>query len=338
MAFFKPMWERKTDVIIKFIYRANIRRTNDLRNLSDIILYCSTPDVRAKAIKKLPDGDIKVSIMLKARKNGNLEVVKAIIDSWNYNNCSVCCSPLFAAAQGADDPELLSLLALKVKTLKEWEDHWDVFNPLLENPGHDKLVSHHNELKKIDDEEKKAIAQQKREEAKKKRYDAFLLHPKEELTKAAGKRSEKKLWQEWYDYQLKKTPNNILYELTGELKNLNWAAFFPEGAVKSTALRGELYVVDYLDCSFDTAKAKNDLRFFLGSLYDQREDMRKEILSLNGELFYAGRKGGSRYALNLSTNVDDDYMISWDSIPPYKLSVFLAGKELQISLDEVHND
>lgn len=338
MAFFKPIWEKKQDVILNFIYRADIRISKDLRKLSEIVLYCSSPEIRTAAIKKLPDSDIKASIMLEAEKTERFEIVRAIIDSWNYSNCSVCRSPLFTAAKTSADLELLSLLAMKVDTLQEWENHVEIFDPLLDNPGHDSVVCHYNELKRIADEEKKAIARQKRIEAEKKRHDAFVLHPQDELARATGKRSEKKLWQEWYDYQLSNSPDNLLLVLKSELKDLNWTAFFPKGAIRNTVLRGEQYVNDNWHGSYDTERALDDMRFFLGTLYEQREDLREEILSLNGVLFYAGRKGGSRYALNLTVNVDDDYIISWDALPPYRLSLCLNGEALQICLDEVHND
>ncbi|MBP5489885.1 MAG: hypothetical protein J6Y10_04710 [Lachnospiraceae bacterium] len=46
MAFFKPIWEKKQDVILSFIYRADIRIPKDLRKLSEIVLYCSSEELQ----------------------------------------------------------------------------------------------------------------------------------------------------------------------------------------------------------------------------------------------------------------------------------------------------
>ena len=73
------------------------------------------------------------------------------------------------------------------------------------------------------------------------------------------------------------------------------------------------------------------VNIFLQTLYEQREELREEILALNAATFYAGRAGGGKQMI-------DDWWIYWDPLPPYSLSVFTAEGKLQIHLDEMQKE
>lgn len=328
MGLFKPIWESKNpDKIQRFIEYSHDMNPEEQKKLSGIALHCSFPELRYAAAKKLKDPALRVTTIMEAKKNGDIKTVQAFIDSINY---SIFNDGIFIAAVKNGDLELLSMLAMKIKTLSDWNLNKKELEPLLNSPGFDDAVSHYNELKRIDNEAKREIARQKREEANKKKHDAFLRNPVEQLREEAGKQSERKLWQEWYEYELLKSPNRILLMLKRELSDLNWSAFFPKGAVRKTVLdrNFDYDTTDYLNGDYyNVEKALKDLEFFLRTLYDQRDDLREEVLSLNDTLFYKGRRAGGK-------NLIDDWTISWDSLPPYKLSVFLIGNDLQIHLDE----
>ena len=319
MSLFKPIWESNNpDKVRKFIANSSSMSESDQTKLSKIALLCDFHELRPVAIKRMKDSELKVSTMIQAKKNGDMETVQALLDSGN--------SFIQRSVLTSGDLELISLLALKVKTLSEWNINRAEYEPLLHTPGFDRAKAHYAELKEIDNEEKRAIARQKRQETEKKKHDEFLRDPQEALIKAAGKPSEKKLWAEWLAFQFNDSPKQLYWKLTHEFKDLNWFKYFPKEYLRKAILDSSEYYTD--DEFYRTEDAQRDLNFFLQTLYEQREELREEILALNAATFYAGRLGGQKQMI-------DDWWIYWEPLPPYRLSVLPAEDKLQIHLDEM---
>lgn len=322
VSLFKPIWESNNpDKIRKFIANSHSMNESDQTKLSKIALLCDFHELRSTAIKRMRDSELKVSTMMQAKKNGDMETVQALLDSGN--------SYIQRCVLKSEDLELISLLALKEKTLSEWNKNRAEYEPLLNTPGFDRAKAHYNELKEIDNEEKRAIARQKRQETEKKKHDEFLRDPQAGLIKAAGKPAEKKLWAEWLAFQFNDSPEQLYWKLTHEFKDLNWFKYFPKEYLRKAILdSSESYTDNYF---FRTEDAQRDLNIFLQTLYEQREELREEILALNAATFYSGRAGGGKQMI-------DDWWIYWDPLPPYRLSVFTAEDKLQIHLDEMQKE
>ena len=215
MGLFKQIWEKDPDKIRRFIGNARSTVLADQRKLAGIALRCADPDLRHAAAKKMSDPSVRASAMKEAREKGDLETVQAIIDGEYYK--SICSSMLFSAVVRAGDMESLSLLALRIKSLVEWNNHAKELEPLLSKPGFDDAVTHYNQLKKIEEKEaaaqlrreKKLAEDRRREEEQKKleekkrvRKNNLLFYPGKVLSVFADETEERRIWEEYYEYQL----------------------------------------------------------------------------------------------------------------------------------------
>lgn len=323
MSLFKPIWENKNpEKIRKYIDKARSSNPYDQRALSEIALKCPYPDMRHAAAKKLNKTHYRISTITEAKKNGDLETVNVIIDGrgdW---------SDLYRAAHQAGDLELLSMLSLRTKTLEEWNRHREGFGPVLTKQGFDDAKSHYQALKSVEDEARREAARKKREAAKKKAHDAFLRNPREALIKAASKPSEKKLWREWFDDQFSASPSEVFFKVKHELKDLDWSSFFPIEYARQTILDcAERYAGEGY---YAVESAEQDLNCFIQTLFEKRTEMREEILSLNGTLFYAGRES---YAVNFGDH-HEDWFVTFDALPAYRLLLSASGDTLRVRLEE----
>ena len=327
MELFKPIWKSKNKGrISSFIDNAHDLNPWEQEKLSGIALYCSFSDLRIAAAKKIWSSDVRVSTMMTAKKNGDLETVQAIIDK---HSSSICNSDLFSPVVKSGDMELLSLLAMRVRSFNEWNTRHDEFEPLLNTSGFTEAKEHYAELKKIDVAEKREVTRLKRKENEKKKHDAFLRDPKEQLIKASGKSSEKKLWREWYDYQFSIAPGGIFSRVIHELNELDWSIFFPVEYLERVVLESSNAYAS--EGRFNSETATLDLKFFLRTLYEKREEMQEGIISLNSRIYFAGTDASS---VNFGDH-HEDWFITFDPIPAYRLSFFFIDGELQIQLEEV---
>ncbi|MBO2517384.1 MAG: hypothetical protein CW338_08955 [Clostridiales bacterium] len=256
-----------------------------------------------------------------------METVQAIIDKRNPGS-SICESDLFFYVVESKDMELLSLLAMRVKTYSEWNLRKKELEPLLELPGFDEVRSHYAVLKQADDEAKREAAKEKRKETEMKNHKEFLQNPREKLEKAAGKTKENKLWKEWYEYQYNTEPQRIIGMVLHDLKDLDWAGHFPAEYLADTVVKSSGNYVGEND--YSKKSAGKDIRLLLKTLYEKREDMREAILALNGILYYEGREA---FKVNFGDS-HEDWFVDFDPLPAYKLSVYMSGSELQVQLDE----
>ena len=312
MGLFGPIWEsRNTDRI-----RKCIARTGDERLLSEIALRCKDPEMRKAAAMRIRDAGIREVAMLEAQKNGDIGTARILLGDGRG---------MLRAVIQSGNPELLSVLALRTRNMAEWRKEFD---PLLSAPGFEAVTEHYKEIKKAADEEKRAIARQKQKEAEEKKREALLRNPVRVLKDAAGKASEKKLWKEWYEYQLSLPQNNLLFTITHPMRSLPWHAFFPAGALEKIALYAAKPYGG--EGQFRTKEAEKDMQYLLQTLYDGREDLRGEILRMDGVWFFSGKKASS---VNFGDH-HEDWFVGFDAEPAYRLSVSLAGDQCVVRLEE----
>lgn len=330
MDFFKPIWQKKDPRKI----RKFIDSTNDQEMLSKIVLNCISFDMKDCAAAKMT-AQVKCTTMLEANKQGNSDAIKAIMRTEPL--LSLRASTLFQAVVKSGDLELLSLFALRRKYLSEWNECKAEFQILLDAPGFDEVKKHYAELKenaerevelikKQNEENRKAEANERRREAERKKRDAFLIDPRETLSKAAGKPSEKNLWIQWFDYWLPKQPDRVFYELTHNMRDLEWSSFFPVDQFEHVLLRSA-HRYDK-EGYFRSEEAEKDISIFLNKLYSQRAEAREAICLLNGLLYFEGRKGST---VNFGDHHEALY-VDIDPVPPYRLSVSISALELEIHL------
>ena len=312
MGLFGPIWESKNTEKI----RRRIGRTSDQSLLSSIALYCSDPELRKLAAARISNYEIAASTMLKASKNGDLETAHVILRDGRW---------MFQTVVQSGDLDLLSMLALKTKDMSEWTKEFD---PLLSTPGFEAVSEHYRQLQTVADEKKRAITRQKRKEAEEKRHAAFIRDPIKSLTDAAGKSTEKKLWKEWYEYQLSQPQNNLLFMITHSMQSLSWDKVFPAGALEKIALYSAKAYGS--EGRFDTQEAEKDLKYLLQTLLDRREDLQEEILRLDGVYFYSGEKAST---VNFGDH-HEDWLVTFDAVPAYKISVQITGNQCNVHLEE----
>ena len=312
MGLFGPIWEsRNTDKI-----RKRIARTADDSLLANIALRCADPELRQSAARRIRNPGIRERTMLQACKNGDTETAVILLGS-GYE--------MLDAAVRSGDPALLSVLALRTRNLGEWVKEFDA---LLTEPGYEAAAAHYQELKQAADEEKRAIARQKRKEAEEKRRDALIRDPVRTLTAASGKASEKKLWKEWYDHQLSLPQNNLLYTIANSMQSLPWYRYFPAGALEKIALYAAKPYGG--EGQFHTSGAESDTLYLLQTLYDTREDLRDEIPRLDGAWFYSGDRAS---AVNFGDH-HEDWLVTFDAVPAYRLSVSVSQDRCGVRLTE----
>ena len=189
----KPVWKSGNSEIIKrYIEESHGGDEAEQKELSGIAEHCRVPELRAAAARKLkllkanqllshaiqaakeyriqpvnipdysvyynPDIDAMLAIM-EAREKGDHETAQAKIDSLSGHSGWITDSELFDAAVDTGDLELLSMLAVKIRTLGEWNRRGKALEPLLNTPGFEDVVSHYEELKS--EAEKRAEQQAK---------------------------------------------------------------------------------------------------------------------------------------------------------------------------------
>lgn len=234
---------------------------------------------------------------------------------------------LHECARRTGDHGLLAREALQTTILGAWDDSYDC---LLDDPEYGPAVSAHlAELKEAAEAKRQAALAEKREkdrarreENQRRKHEEFLRSPAAGLKAAEGKRTEAKLWKEWYEYALARRTVDLFHTLTHEMKDLSWAKHFPAGAVNEvfTDIQGERYIDGdsyFTGDTFDEKAALDDLRRALTALYVGREDLRGEILALDGELFYSGRKAG---AVDFGDH-HESWLVSYEALPALRMSV-----------------
>ena len=312
MGLFGPIWEsRNTEKI-----RRRIAGTGDQRLLSNIALYCRDPELRKLAAARISSYEIAASTLLEAGKKGDLETASVILRDGRW---------MFNTVVQSGDLKLLSILALNTKNMDEWTKEYD---PLLSAPGFEAVSEHYRQIKAVADEKKRALARQKRKETEAKRHEELIRDPIKRLTEAAGKPSEKKLWKEWYEYQLSLPQNDRLCMIARSMQGLPWDRFFPAGALEKIALySAKPYGSEDL---FRTQEAEEDLSYLLQTLSDSREDLREEILRLDGSYFYSGKKAST---VNFGDH-HEDWLVTFDAVPAYRLCVSFQENRCDVHLEE----
>ena len=330
MDFFKPIWEKKNPRKI----RKYIDSTNDQEMLSRITLNCEVYDLKSYAASKLTM-EAKYAAMLEAKKQKNIDSIKAIMRTETAYTLEA--SALFQKVVHSGDLELLSLYALRSRSFSEWNECEAEFQILLDAPGFDEVKTHYAELKenaereaelikKQNEEDRKAKAKERRREAERKKHDAFLIDPRIALSKAAGKLSEKNLWNQWFDYWLTKQPDHIFYELTHNMRDLEWSRIFPLDQLERVLLQSA-HRYNEEGC-FRCKEAEKDISIFLNTLYSQRPEAQETICLLNGLLYFKGQEG---FTINFGDHHEAWY-VDFDPVPPYRLSVSVSTLELEIHL------
>lgn len=332
MDFFKPIWEKHPDKIRAFIERAQEKDAACQRKLAQIALHCPDPELRLRAAKRLREPSEKALLLKTAREKEDAEIIQAIISAEDARYDNICSTRLFSAVVKAKDLGSLALLALRIRSLNEWNRHAKELQPLLDHPGFEEVLSHYENLKRIDEEEekerKREVAKKKSEEKRQIRKNKLLFYPDTVLSEPKNPAQEEKLWKEYYACQLEESFCSILFHASHALKTLPWYVYFPEGAVRKAVLDSNRHYAG--DNGFRAKDAERELNAFLGILYEKREDLRDEILTLNGEEYFEGREGST---VNFGDH-HGDWFVSFDPIPSFLLSVACQGKELEIHLAE----
>ena len=210
------------------------------------------------------------------------------------------------------DPDILSRYAFTVRdyTSDKWEKE---FSTLLASEKYgakarDFLetirVEEEKELERKNKENQKKQLQREKAQIKREKEEAFLKDPFKDLTECAGKKKEASLWKKWFTDQLGKEQNDLLYFLSHRLNNLAWSRYFPVGAVADAVQNSRKEYLEGKD-SFSKEEAGRDLRYILTTLYQEREELRDDILALDDVFFYRGRTIGV-YLPRMQISVDSD--------------------------------
>ena len=105
-------------------------------------------------------------------------------------------------------------------------------------------------------------------------------------------------------HPLGKEQNDLMYFLSHRLNNLAWSRYFPVGAVADAVQNSSKEYLEGKD-SFSKEEAERDLRYILTTLYQEREELRDDILALDDVFFYRGRTIGV-YLPRMQISVDSD--------------------------------
>ncbi len=315
MGLFKPIWESKDPEKIRSFIEKTDRKyylPSEQEKLSGIALHCAFPELQLMAVKAIKDPAVLESTMLGAAEKGDDKIVRAIIDTGN--------PAIRRAALRTGNPQLISIIALKTKTLLDWNKESRYFEPLLSLPGFENVVSHYNRLKQSDENAVIAAARREkdaaRREAEKRRREEFLRDPQKKLRVALGKPTEIKLWKEYFacdDYSQK------LRQISETMRDLPWVNYIPKNVLKRMVeecsdrhrRRG------YYSNGIRDNRVFEDLKYVCHTIYESRNDLRSEVLSLDRFLLFEGAEG---------EEVNDGTM--WlEEIPSLTLSLKPIGED-----------
>lgn len=282
MRLFKPIWESKDPEKIRSFIEKTDRKyylPSEQEKLSGIALQSAFPELQLMAVKAIKDPAVLESTRLGAAEKGDDKIARAIIDTGN--------PAIRSAAIRTGNPKLIAIVALKTKTLQEWNANNRYFEPLLSLPGYENVVSHYNRLKQDDENVNQAIAQR---EVEKRRREEFLRKPQEKLRKALGKPTEKKLWKEYF---ASNDNTQKLCQISETMRDLPWVNYIPENALKRMVeecsarhMRG-----GYYSNGIRNNRVFEDLKYVCQTIYQSRNDLRSEVLSLDGYLLFEGCEG-----------------------------------------------
>ena len=232
---------------------------------------------------------------------------------------------LKVCGERTQDPEILSRYAFTVRdyTSDKWEKE---FSALLASEKYgaqardflEKItVEEEKELERKNQENQKKQLQREKAQIKREKEEAFLKDPFKDLTECAGKKKEASLWKKWFTDQLGKEQNDLLYFLSHRLNNLAWSRYFPAGAVADAVQKSNKKYLEGED-RFSIEEAECDLRYILTTLYQEREELRADILTLDDSIFYKGRTVGvhlPRMQISVDANDKSGVSINLIEIP-----------------------